>query len=77
MKETISPDKTIDCRGESCPVVLVKIRDALKEMSADDVLEVLSTDPCAEYDVPNWSQKTGKELLSTEHVTIYRIRKIQ
>jgi len=76
MKEIIAPKKTIDCRGENCPIVLLKIKDALREVDVDDVVEVLSTDPCAEYDVPNWSQMTGKELISAEHVTIYRIKKV-
>lgn len=77
MNQTIGPKKVIDCRGENCPIVLLKIKDALKEMDVEDALEVMSTDPCAEYDVPNWSQMTGKELISAEHVTIYGIKKVQ
>jgi tRNA 2-thiouridine synthesizing protein A len=64
MEAVIAPSKTLDMRGHSCSLVMAKTKMALDEMEAGDVLEVLSTDACTEFDLPSWTQRTGKELLS-------------
>lgn len=33
-------DKRLDLRGETCPYTLLRLKDALKEMAAGQVLEV-------------------------------------
>jgi len=38
-------------------------------------VEIFTTDVCAEYDLPNWVQRKGDELLDQEHVTVFHIRK--
>jgi tRNA 2-thiouridine synthesizing protein A len=53
-------DKTIDIRGQTCPVTLVLTRQALNEMSAGQVLEVLvDFKPAVETTIPSYCQKKG------------------
>ena len=63
METVITPQRTMDLRGLSCPLVLAKIKQALQEMEAGQVLEVLTNDACTEYDIPSWVRRTGKELI--------------
>jgi len=54
------PDKKIDIRGLICPYTLIQTRDALKEMGAGQVLEVICDyAPAAETTIPNFCQKKG------------------
>jgi len=66
--------RLLDCRGESCSLMLMRIKEALAALEPGQVLEVLSTDPCAEYDLPDWVRHTGRGEVTTEEVTLYRIR---
>ena len=53
-------DRTIDIRGKICPYTLIDTRDALKEMSQDQVLEVLCDfEPAATVTIPNFCAKKG------------------
>jgi TusA-related sulfurtransferase len=51
-------DKTVDYRGLFCPMPIVKISKAIKEMVADD--------PGSKADVTAWARQTGHELLGTK-----------
>lgn len=65
MATTITPDKTLDVRGMACSLVMMKSKQTLDGMEAGQILEVVTTDACTEYDIPAWVSKTGKELLTT------------
>ena len=54
MKEVI-----LDCLGEACPIPLVKSENAMKELSAGDVLIVQIDHSCAMKNVPAWARKEG------------------
>jgi tRNA 2-thiouridine synthesizing protein A len=58
-----NPDKQIDCTGLFCPMPIVKTREAMKQLSAGQVLEMLSDDPASEADMKSWAQITGNELV--------------
>jgi tRNA 2-thiouridine synthesizing protein A len=60
--------KTLDARGLSCPMPVLKSKKALKEIDVGQVLEILSTDPGSMADIPAWSRTTGQELLSSEEL---------
>ena len=44
-------ERTVDARGLSCPLPLVKARAALGDLAPGDVLVVLATDPEAPIDL--------------------------
>lgn len=56
-------DKTLDCKGLSCPMPMLKLAKTMKGMKAGEVLEMLGTDPGTKSDIPNWCTKTGNLLL--------------
>ncbi len=62
----MNADQTLDCKGLSCPMPILKLAKAMKAMETGKVLELLGTDPGSKTDIPKWCDKTGNELLSME-----------
>lgn len=60
---SVTADKTIDCKGLSCPEPILHTKMAMNELSAGQVLEVLATDPGSANDMDAWSRRTGNPLI--------------
>jgi tRNA 2-thiouridine synthesizing protein A len=54
---------TIDARGLSCPMPIVKTAQAFKVLPAGSTAVLLATDPGSTKDVTAWCRATGNELL--------------
>ncbi len=72
----------LDNRGTSCAIGLVRIHERLAEMPLGDILEVVTRDRFAPYEVPVWVERHGLELAAQERrgfwlfaSTTFRIRK--
>lgn len=64
---------TVDARGLSCPMPIVKTAQAIKTVGPGDVLEVLATDPGSTKDFVAWCRSTGNELVDqSSDGTVYR-----
>jgi len=63
MVENITPNETLDCRGLSCPMPLLKTKKAIKDMKSGQILEVFSSDPGTKNDLPGFAKKAGHEYL--------------
>lgn len=55
--------QTVDARGLSCPMPIVKTAQAVKALEAGALIEVLATDPGSVKDFAAWSKSTGNELV--------------
>ena len=78
MSDTITT--TLDLKGLSCPMPIVKTARALRGMHVGDLIEALATDPGSVPDFHAWCTTTGNELVEqTEHDGVYRfvIRKMR
>lgn len=58
-------DLTIDCKGLSCPMPIVRTKKAIDEVKPGQVLEVLATDPGSVADVKSWATRTGHQFIGT------------
>jgi TusA-related sulfurtransferase/rhodanese-related sulfurtransferase len=58
-------DKTIDCKGLSCPMPIVKSKKAIEEIQPGQVLEVVATDPGSVADMKAWADRTGHQFIGT------------
>ena len=56
-------DKTLDCKGLSCPMPMMKLAKTMKGMKSGEVLEMFGTDPGTKSDIPSWCEKSGNTLL--------------
>jgi len=63
MSVDISATETLDVKGENCPMPVVKTKQAIDDLAAGDVLEVVATDSGSMSDIAGWADTTsGVEL---------------
>lgn len=55
--------KTLDLKGLSCPLPIVKTAQAMKELRTGDLIEAIATDPGSVPDFTAWCKSTGNELV--------------
>ena len=56
-------DKSLDCKQLNCPMPIVKISQAMKDMSPGETLEVEATDLAFEADLKAWIHQMKHELV--------------
>jgi tRNA 2-thiouridine synthesizing protein A len=61
--EDIKPDQTLDARGLSCPMPVLKTKKAIETLQSGQILEIMSTDPGTKNDLPGWANRTGNTYL--------------
>ncbi len=58
---------SLDVKGASCPMPVVRTKQAIDDLAADEVLEVVATDSGSMSDIEGWADGTdGVELLAQE-----------
>jgi len=63
----------IDCIGLFCPMPIVKIREAIRDVAVGEVIEMVADDPASEPDMKSWARRTGHELVEmSRDGAIYR-----
>jgi tRNA 2-thiouridine synthesizing protein A len=72
--------RTLDARGLSCPLPILRTKKALASLSAGEILEITATDPGSVKDLSSFCEQTGHEMLSSQQQQSgefqFRIRKI-
>jgi tRNA 2-thiouridine synthesizing protein A len=61
-----TPQRTLDCRGDACPLPLLKTKKAMADLASGEILEVVGTDPGSKNDLPSWAGRTGNTYLGVE-----------
>ena len=75
---SVTVAQTLDLKGLSCPLPIVKTAKAMKNMKAGEVVEALATDPGSVADFKAWCAATGNTLIESSEaggVFRYVIRK--
>ncbi len=57
-------NKELDARGLNCPLPILRCKKALAEISAGQVLKILTTDAGSVKDFQAFCKQTGNDLLS-------------
>ena len=58
----------LDLKGLLCPMPVVKMAKAIKEIEIGQSIEAYATDPGVMADIPAWCRTTGNELVTLEKV---------
>ena len=58
-------DLELDCRGMFCPMPIVQLKKATKNMQPGQVLRLVATDPGSKRDIPAWAEKTENEIMDS------------
>ncbi len=56
---------TLDCTGMNCPIPILRLSKAVKNLKTGERLEMIATDPGSVKDVQAWSQQTGNTLVES------------
>lgn len=59
-------EAVLDLKGLLCPMPVVKIAQAIKNVAVGDTIEAFATDPGVLADIPAWARSTGNELVMIE-----------
>ena len=60
---TLEIATTVDAKGLSCPMPIVRTAQAAKTVASGALIEVLATDPGSVKDFAAWCRSTGNELV--------------
>lgn len=74
------PFKSIDVKGQVCPYPLIETRNALKELAADQILEVITdNEPSVQETIPLLCEKKGypNEVIAENNYWRVLIRKTE
>ncbi len=66
MSQPVESDVKLNLEGLLCPIPIVKVSQAIKNMEVGKVLEATATDPGVLADIPAWTKSTGNELVSIQ-----------
>jgi tRNA 2-thiouridine synthesizing protein A len=73
-------DVTLDLKGLSCPMPVLKAKKALDSMTAGQVIFIEATDKGSKADIPAMLKRTGNELLESEekeNIFSFLVRKVK
>jgi tRNA 2-thiouridine synthesizing protein A len=59
-------DLTLDCLHMMCPMPIVRVSKAIKEVAVGKTLLLIADDPGATPDIETWARRTGHELVASE-----------
>lgn len=55
----------VDCRGQLCPVPIIKLSKAVKSVQVGQLVKMIATDPGSEPDMKAWEKQTGNSVVSS------------
>ncbi len=57
---------SLDLQGLLCPIPVVKVSKAIKDVNIGDAIEATATDPGVMMDIPAWCKSSGNEMVKME-----------
>jgi TusA-related sulfurtransferase len=64
MSSNIDVTETLDVKGQNCPMPVIKTKQAMDDLAAGEVLEIVATDSGSMSDIKGWADSTaGVELV--------------
>ena len=60
---------TVDARNFTCPIPVLRSKKQMQTLKVGQVLEILTTDPGSQRDIPAWARATGQDLLVLEELS--------
>lgn len=66
MSQEIRVKEILDTSGLSCPLPLLKAKQALANLSSDEILKVIATDSGSQRDFRSFAKLSGHQLIQEE-----------
>src|SRR4030042_448562 len=68
MTEELKTVTMLDLKGLVCPIPIVKVSQAIKQVQVGETIEAIATDPGVLADIPAWCKTSHIELVKMEGV---------
>lgn len=62
----LTADEVLDARGLFCPEPVMMLHQAVRQLQAGQVLQVLASDPSTQRDIPKFCTFLGHSLLQAD-----------
>ncbi|MGA2821544.1 MAG: sulfurtransferase TusA family protein [Anaerolineales bacterium] len=69
MSAQTKPQTHVDLKGLLCPMPVVRISQAIKQIPVGATIEAVASDPGVVADIPAWARSTGHELVTMEKLS--------
>ncbi len=63
MTTTYRVDTFVDAKGQSCPMPVLMLAKAFRDLASGQILAISATDPGSKADMSAWANKTGNTML--------------
>jgi TusA-related sulfurtransferase len=71
MTTQMRADRFIDAKGQMCPMPILTLKKAWKDVAVGQIVALAATDQGAKRDIPSWAEATGNTFLGmTEEQSI-------
>ena len=80
MTEETENKITLNLEGLLCPIPVVRVSKAIKDLPVGGLLEATATDPGVLADIPAWARTTGNEVIKIEKegkLVRFQLRKLK
>jgi tRNA 2-thiouridine synthesizing protein A len=57
---------SLDFKGLLCPMPVVKLAQAIKQVQVGELVEAVATDPGVMADIPAWARTSGNEVVTLD-----------
>lgn len=71
------PVEVLDCRGQRCPLPVIKLAGRLPRLPVGALLRILADDPAAANDIPAWCRLRGQEYAGSPGPATYEVRRVR
>jgi TusA-related sulfurtransferase len=79
MTTQMRADHYIDAKGQMCPMPILTLKKAWKDIATGQIVAIAATDQGARRDIPSWAEATGNTFLGMteeQSVMTFYLRKV-
>ena len=66
----------LDCRGQKCPLPVIKLAKAIPDVAVGEIVRVLADDPAAANDIPAWCRMKQQEFVGASAGHAFDVRRL-
>jgi len=66
MGEDVTVTETLNLEGLLCPIPVVKLSNAVKNIEVGEIIAATATDAGVMMDIPAWCKSTGNDLIGID-----------
>ena len=80
MSTQVHADQFIDAKGQMCPMPILTLKKAWKDVAVGQIVAIAATDQGAKRDIPTWAEVMGAtvlEMTEEQGVLTFYIQKAQ